>query len=381
MNILVFSWRDPKHPLAGGAEQVMHEHMKGWIRAGHTVTLFSSRLKEQSVEEVVDGINIVRHGNQYLSVQFAGFCYYLKNKDKYDFIVDQFHGLPFFTPLYVRKPKLAVLQETAREVWFLNPLPRPFNLIIGLIGFLGEPLIFLLYKNIKFITGSQSAKNDVLKFGIPENNINIIPHGVVTYKISSVIKKEKKFTIVFLGVLSKDKGIEDALECFKILKEKGQFQFWVIGKPETEDYAKKIKQLVKSLNLEKKVKFWGFVSQEKKFELLKKTHILINPSAKEGWGLVNIEANSMGTPVVAYFSQGLIDSVKHNKSGILCQKNTPDDLAKNVFELLNNPVKYKKLQTGSFSWSKSFSWEKSSNLSLKLLDKIFYPFSKKYGSI
>ena len=44
MRILVFSWRDPKHPLAGGAEQVMHEHMKGWIEAGHKVTLFSSKL-------------------------------------------------------------------------------------------------------------------------------------------------------------------------------------------------------------------------------------------------------------------------------------------------------------------------------------------------
>jgi len=42
MNILVFSWRDPKHPLAGGAEQVMHEHMKGWVGAGHKVTLFTS---------------------------------------------------------------------------------------------------------------------------------------------------------------------------------------------------------------------------------------------------------------------------------------------------------------------------------------------------
>jgi len=148
MRILVFSWRDPKHPLAGGAEQVMHEHMKGWIRAGHQVTLFSSRLKEQSVEEIVDGINIVRHGNQYCSVQFAGFCYYLKNKDKYDFVVDQFHGLPFLTPLYVKKPKVAVIQETAREVWFLNPLPFPINIIIGVLGYIGEPLFFYLYKNL-----------------------------------------------------------------------------------------------------------------------------------------------------------------------------------------------------------------------------------------
>ncbi len=284
MNILVFSWRDPKHHLAGGAEQVMHEHMKGWITAGHQVTLFSSRLKKAPIEETIDGVNIVRQGNQYLGVQLAGFFYYLKNKNKYDFVVDQFHGLPFFTPIYVRKPKLAVIQETAREVWFLNPLPRPLNWIIGFVGYIGEPFIFLFYKKISFMIGSDSAKNDVIRFGIPEKNINIVPHGVITHQISSLIKKERKFTITFLGVLSKDKGIEDALSCFKFLKEQGQYKFWVIGKPETKEYEIKIKKIVKNLNLKKEIKFWGFVSQEKKFELLKRSHILVNPSVKEGWG-------------------------------------------------------------------------------------------------
>jgi len=111
MRILVFSWRDPKHPLAGGAEQVMHEHMKGWIKAGHKVTLFSSKMGGLPEEEEMDGVHIVRHGYQYLGVQITGFFFYLKNKDNFDFIVDQFHGLPFFTPLYVQKPKLAVIQD------------------------------------------------------------------------------------------------------------------------------------------------------------------------------------------------------------------------------------------------------------------------------
>ena len=56
MNILVFSWRDPKHPLAGGAEQSMHEHMKGWMQAGHKVTLFSSKNNNSSKEEILDAI-------------------------------------------------------------------------------------------------------------------------------------------------------------------------------------------------------------------------------------------------------------------------------------------------------------------------------------
>ncbi|MFC1625805.1 hypothetical protein ACFL1Q_02105 [Patescibacteria group bacterium] len=96
MNILILSWRDPKHPLAGGAEQVMHQHMKGWVKVGHDVTLFSSKCKNLHNSESFEGVKIIRKGYQYLGVQIAGLFYYLKNKNSYDFVVDQFHGLPFF---------------------------------------------------------------------------------------------------------------------------------------------------------------------------------------------------------------------------------------------------------------------------------------------
>lgn len=370
MKILVFSWRDPKHPLAGGAEQVMHEHMKGWVKAGHDVTLFSSRFPDSSETEVLDGVKIIRGGYQYLGVQWAGFLYYLKNKDKYDFVVDQFHGLPFFTPLYVWKPKLAVIQEVARKVWFLNPLPWPLNWVVGAIGYFSESFIFLLYRSTKFMTGSESAKKDVSRFSIPKENIIVVPHGVVTSKSKIKYEKSKIRTVVFLGVLSKDKGIEDAIKCFSLLDKRGNWQFWVIGKPETEMYSRKIVNLVKGLGLDDKVRFWGFVSQEKKFELLAKGHVLVNPSVHEGWGLVNIEANSVGMPVVAYHSAGLIDSVKDDQNGILCVQNTPEELAKNTIRLLADKVEYKKLQERAILWSQNFSWKKSIRRSLNLIENI-----------
>lgn len=380
MNILVFSWRDPKHPLAGGAEQVMHEHMKEWVEAGHEVTLFSSRFGGSAKSEVLDDVEIVRGGYQYLGVQWAGFLYYLKNKNKYDFVVDQFHGLPFFTPLYTRKPKLAVIQETARNVWFLNPLPRPLNWLVGIIGYLGEPFIFFLYRSTPFMTGSNSAKEDVSKFGIPKGNITVVSHGVIVKRPTPFLEKEKKPTIIYLGVLSKDKGIEDAVRCFAILDQRGNYstkgephstwQFWVIGRPETEAYGRKIINLVKSLGLENKVKFWGFVSQEKKFELLAKGHVLVNPSVHEGWGLVNIEANSVGTPVVAYRSPGLVDSIKDSVSGVFSKSNTPVALANAVVTLLEDKGRYLKISETSKKWSKNCSWERSVKLSLSLVRSV-----------
>lgn len=376
MNILVLSWRDIKHPLAGGAEQVMHEHAKAWVRAGHKVTHFSSKLNGLLDSEAIDGIQFKRSGYQYLGVQVAGFFYYLKNRKEIDFVVDEFHGIPFFTPLYVRKPKIAVIQEIARNVWFLNPLHWPMNWLIGLAGFLSEPFVFLFYKKMPFITASISAKADVTKMGINANNITVIPHGVRLeggrWKLEG--GKSKIKTIIYLGVLSKDKGIEDAIKCFAILNKAGQFNFWVIGKPETKDYGQKIKQLVAKLGLSGKVKFWGFVPQDKKFELLSKAHVLVNPSVHEGWGLVNIEANSMGVPVVAYHSAGLIDSVKDNFSGIVCKKNMPEELAKKILEIFNDETKYKNLKRGAFLWSQNFSWEKSGKLSVKLIKKISNEF-------
>ena len=370
MNILILGWRDPKHPLAGGAEQVVHEHAKGWIEVGNSVTLFSSRFKGSLKEETLDGVEIVRGGFQYLVVQLAAFIYYLKNKGKFDLIIDQFHGIPFFTPLYVRKPKIALIQEVAQNVWFLNPLPWPINLVTGALGYVSEPLVFLIYKKTQFMAGSESAKKDLTKFGIPLKNITVVPHGVILPKSKVEIQKQKIKTVTYLGILSKDKGIEDAIKTFALLNQKDNFVFWVIGKAEQKNYEKKIKSVVRKLGLARKVKFWGYVDGDKKFNLLAKSHVLINPSIHEGWGLVNIEANSVDTPVIAYNVSGSIDSVKDGQSGLICRQNSPECLAETILNLLADIKLFSKFQKGSLEWAGNFSWQKSRKLSLELVKRI-----------
>lgn len=348
----------------------MHEHAKGWVSAGHKVTLFASHFKGAPSREVLDGVTIIRRGYQLLGVHIAGVFWYLFGKHpKFDLVVDQFHGIPFFTPLYVRVPKLAVLQEVAKEVWLMNHLPKPFNWLVGWIGYLTEPLVFLLYRGVQFMTGSQSAKDDLVRFGIPREDITVVPHGVIIKKPKPLPVKEKRKTVIFLGALARDKGVEDAIRAFSTSNKMDGFQFWVVGRGNVP-YTKYLKTMASRLGLSRKVKFFGFVSEEKKFELLVRAHILLNPSIREGWGLVNIEANSMGTPVVAYRSPGLVDSVEDGVSGILCKENNPKELAKNVFNLLNNEEEYKKLQEGAISWSKNFSWERSKRKSLRLINKL-----------
>ena len=369
MNILVFSWRDTKHPLAGGAEQVDHEHHKGWIEAGHVVTLFTSFFPGGKKEEIIDGVKVIRRGSQYVTCHIWAFLWYVFGKhENFGVVVDEFHGWPFFTPLYVRKAKLAVIQELTREVWFKYPLPLRLNYILGTLGYLLEPQFFLVYRNVPYMTGSRSAKSELKTVGIRSQNVTVVPHGVILNLPKKLPDKEKKRTVIFLGAIARDKGIEDAIRTFGILGKTGDYQFWVVGKGDPH-YMEYLKILAEKEGIE--VSFFGFVSEEKKFDLLARAHVMINPSVREGWGLVNIEANSVGTPVVAYNSSGLVDSVRSGISGIIVDENTPSMLAKTVREILDDEGKYKSMQKSAVKWSKNFNWKWSRQKSLKLLESVF----------
>jgi len=370
MNIIIFSWRGPGHPNAGGAEYVTMKHAAAWVKAGHDVTLFTASFVGAK-DETIDGVNIVRRGGQVLGVRVQAVYFYLLNKhDKFDLVIDEFHGLPFFTPLFTGTKKLAFIHEVAKEVWKLNPWPKPFNLIPWFFGTTLERLIFLLYKDIPFMTVSESTKSDLANWGIPNKNITIVLNGVNTQSApGNNLSKEKKKTIIFLGAISHDKGIGDALKVFNLInKTSSEWQFWVVGKASPDIKVFLAKQ-IKELGISGNTKYWGFVSDKKKYELLAKAHVLVNPSIREGWGLVNIEASAVGTPVIGYDVAGVRDSVNDGVTGILCNK-SPEFMARAVMGLIEDKDKYKTMSEESKKWAKKFSWAKSQKASLALIEKV-----------
>lgn len=359
MNILILSWRGSGHPQSGGAEQTTLAHMVGWVKAHHNVTLFTSSFVKAQENEIIKGVEIIRRGDQFIGVRVTAFFWYWFGKhSKIDLVVDEFHGIPFFTPVWAFKSKiLGFIHEVAQPVWHLNTWPKPFNLIPAIVGKYGEPWMFrLLYQNVPFMTVSESTKKDLEYFGVKK--ITVVHNGVTLPKKLPRIAKEKVFTVIYLSALAKDKGIEDAVQAFSLVnKEIPNAKFWIVGKGRP-DYVSYLQSLCPQ------AKFWGYISENKKFERLARAHVLLNPSIHEGWGLVNIEANSMGTPVVGYKVAGMKDSVINGETGILVEKGNIGNLAGAIEQI--------KLRTNWISnckqWAKNFSWPKSIRKSLKLID-------------
>lgn len=364
MNILILNWRDIKHPLAGGAEISTHEHAKGWVKSGHKVTIFASHFPSALHSEEINGVTVVRRGSHY-TVHFFAFLYYLTTARRTaDLIVDEFHFIPFFTPLYVRRKILAFIHETAEEIWFKNT-----SFPINIFGYVLEPLFFLFYRTIQFMTVSESTKRDLLKFHIPAKNIAVIPNGHKRVKIYA--KKSKHPVIMYLGRISTDKGVRDGILAFSNIRKRiPDGTLWIVGKEEHDGQKRDLLVLMRALHIENAVKFFGFVSEATKYELLGQSWVLLHPSVKEGWGLTVIEAASQRTPAVAYKTAGLSDSIVHGKTGLLVSKAVPERLADAVVHLCTNKNEYEKMASQARLWSQKFNWNTSTQKSLALIENL-----------
>lgn len=371
MKILIFNWRDIKNPLSGGAEILTHEMARRWVEWGHQVTQFSAAFPGCEKEEIIDGVRTIRKGapdilSFSIPVHFwALWFYWTKFRGQFEVVIDEIHGIPFFTPLFVKEKKVALICEVAKEIWH-QMFPFPWNLI----GRLVEKFYFKVYKRIPFLTISPSTKNDLVTAGILEKNITVLPMGVTLNLPQKLPAKEKNPTLIFIGRLCKMKAVDESIKAFAlIIKNYSRAKFWIVGDGEKE-YIGYLKRLVRHKKLINQVKFFGFVDEKEKFKLLAKAHVLLHASKREGWGLVVHEANGVGTPVVAYNSPGLRDIVKDGENGLLCEENTPKDMSKKAINLLKDKFLYQKLQKGGLGEVGKANWDITAKIALAAIDKL-----------
>jgi glycosyltransferase involved in cell wall biosynthesis len=380
MYILILNWRDIRNPAAGGAELLTHELSKGWVKAGHRITVLSSRFLGARKTESIDDVEFIRMG-RWWSVHIHAFFYYLKNRDKFDLIIDEVHWFPFFARVYARNKTIALTCEVADKLFF-KLFPYPAALFFRLI----EKIYLYLYRNIPTMTISESTKKDLVKEGIRKDKITVLPMGLNIPKGLKKYPKEKNPTFIYLARLNKQKGIFDAIEAFEIISNQRSINkdqkslkshtsyvishpiLWVVGSGE-DSVVNEAKRLVKEYGIQNSVKLFGFVTDTKKFELLARAHILLVPSAHEGWGLTVPEAASAGTPAIVYNVAGLSDIVKSGETGIIVKKNTPEELAKEAVKLYNNKSLYKKLQENGIRKVKDMKWSKTGKQALKFINE------------
>lgn len=371
LKILIFNWRDTSHVWSGGAEVYVHELAKRWVEDGHLVTVFCGNDSKNPRNEVIDGVQMVRRGGFYTVYVWAFIYYMLRFRGKYDVVIDNENGIPFFTPLYSSEPVIGLIHHVHQEV-ILKELKLPIYLLpIGIVATLMEKYLMpYVYRNTQMITVSESSKKDMEKIGFGKlMQIKIVNPGVNLSKYKPS-RKYSRPTVTYLGRLKSYKSVDTLiLAISKIIKLIPDVKLNIAGYGESQ---LKLLQLVKKLNLENNVTFLGKVSEEQKIKLLSKSWVFAYPSTFEGWGISIIEANACGTPVVASDVAGLRDSVKNLVSGYLVKAKDVSLFSDKIELLLTDDRLRNKMSVNSLKWSKKYDWNNSSQAFMQYMIDYLY---------
>jgi glycosyltransferase involved in cell wall biosynthesis len=341
MRILILNRRDIGNPAGGGAEIYTHEIARGLVEKYHCyVEVFSSRFRDGLDREVIDGVHYIRKGNE-ITVHWWGFLYALKNRNAFDNIIDEFNGIGFFT--FMLPNSILLIHQLYKEFWTTE---------LGMLGNLPlvfEPIILKQYKNRKTITVSNSTKKELENLGF--HDVHIVMNAVKRWPSHALLKKDNIPTLTFLGRLKSTKRPEDAIRIFQKIKQDIPIaSLWIIGRGPEEE---RLKIMAKGLE---GVTFWGWVDGEKKTSLLERSHLLLVPGVREGFGINVIEAAAAGTPAIGYDVPGLKDSIRHGETGYLME--SLDDAASKIVSLLRDKDLYEKLSANCLQYSKGFDWAK-----------------------
>lgn len=367
MKIVWFTWKDKTHPLAGGAEAVNEDLASQLARDGHEVLFLVSGYPGAKPKEQINGYTVIRIGNLYTVYFFAAFYFFRNLRTWPDLIIEEINTIPFMTQWYTRAKKILFIYQLCRNVWFYQ-LFFPLNII----GYLLEPIsLFLLRKN-HVITESMSTKRDLIRFGFSEKNISIVAVSIdlEPIKDQDLALKPQTFTLLSLGTIRTMKRTLDQILAFELAKKSiPKLQMIVAGKA-VGKYGRDVLNAISMSPYATDIEYFGSVSQEKKIQLMRKSHIILVTSVKEGWGLIVTEAGSQGTPAIVYDVDGLRDSVNNDKTGIIVEKNTPAEMAKEISSLCVNPLKYSELQENTLKHSKKFTKENSYRTFIEKLKSI-----------
>ncbi len=356
-SILIFS--TAYFPLVGGAEVAVKEitqRLPDWQFDMITAKIQSGLAKF----ERIGNINVYRVGfglgfDKFL-LPFLGLlkAKKLEQKNHYNLtwsIMASYGGFLglFFKRFYLKKPWLLTLQEG-----------DPPKDILRKVGIFKKWFHQIFQKADYFQAISGFLYDWAMKMGARSGEI--VPNGVNVEKFkiqNSKSKKEK--VIITVSRLVKKNGIDDLIKSVARL----DIKLLILG---TGSEESKLKTLARKLNLQDKVEFVGYVQYNDLPKYYSSADVFVRPSLSEGLGNVFLEAMACGVPIIGTPVGGIPDFLEDRKTGLFCQVNNPQDIAKKIKEILENDELRKSMVNNGLNLVKDkYSWDK---ISLKM-EKIF----------
>ncbi len=303
MRLLIVAWRDLANSKAGGSEAVVDALAIGLQDRGHHVTVLCGG------PIGARPYSVIRCGGTYSQYLFAPIHYWRNHRDV-DLVIDVVNGLPFWSPLWRRSHRLAVLFHVHGEQWH-QYFPKP---IARIMKWVERRLMPVVYRNTNFATISQSTITDLQSIGIKSGNLHLLELGANVELDGPAVDRSPTPMFVALGRVAPNKRLDLLLDHWAVVGGILGGNLHIIGDgPDLIDLQRRCAEDGRLAG----VIFEGRVDEARKSELLQRAWLLVHAADREGWGIAIIEAALCGTPTLAYRVPGVRDAVEDQVTGIL----------------------------------------------------------------
>jgi glycosyltransferase involved in cell wall biosynthesis len=348
------------------------------VKRGHNVHVITQRLKDTKSSEMSEGITIHRVGSELkISGDFpVGIKYYSdyiirtvikgialirhNSESKGKIIIHSNPYIPSISAQICSRifhiPHIVtfhdVFQAAQKDFWdksvardlhsaqiYSSKLPSTVRYVERLL---------LRMRVCKYHTPSEMSKLDMRQFGVEDNKISVIPHGLdpIDYKMDShsSLGPGNIPSAVFMGRLIDYKNVHTVIRAFKIVvKSRPDVKLVIIGDGPQKDFlineAKEIKE---------NIIFTGTISHIDKLRLLFASSFVVFPSLIEGFGIAIIEAFACFKPVIVSNVRPLSDIVRDGQTGYVTSPFDIREWAENMLDLFNNVNTRKQMGMNSY---------------------------------
>ena len=232
----------------------------------------------------------------------------------------------------------------------------------------------MVMKSSSIVTASSDYESNLISnnYDIDEKSITKISPGIDKEIFTYDSNLERENILLSVGRIQEQKRQMEVLKFIdNFRKIDTNFLCYFIGGPSGksgDDYLIELKNAVKELNLDSNVEFLGNLTQTEIKILMNRSKLLIHTSQFETFGLVAIEANAMGVPVLTTNRGSLTEIIEHRNNGYISDNLIDGKVNNFVKNLLTDDKKFNEISKYCLEKSKKYDWGSTSKKLVNIYD-------------
>ena len=343
----VLAWRDLDDADAGGSEVHADEVMRRWAAAGLEVTHRTSAAVGLPPEADRNGYHVIRRGSRYTVFPRTIVAELTRRMGRYDALVEVWNGVPWFSPVWCRRPRITFLHHVHGPMWD-QIMPGP---LAGLGRALEARFAPPFYRRTQMVTPSDATREELIELGFRPDRVVAVPNGVSAEFSPGGAHAAEPF-VVAVGRLAPVKRFDELIRAAVVAKRRVPgLRLAIVG---TGPMRPELEALVAAEHAGDWITFLGQVSHAGLVDHYRRAWLVASASLAEGWGLTLTEAAACGTPAVATDIRGHRSSVVDGVTGVLAPLEQLGDV---LADVLLDDARRQALADAALARARTLTWD------------------------